>query len=222
MTHIDPTHEAAREAHRQAGGEFGKQEHSAPETSLVADLDSLQYLRGEAAATASDQAMHARVQSFVAEAREEVPEAVAATFVWNWQDDGSKRILFDHFISEGGDAIFEEAGDIYDFEIDDALAAAQYGFEDQGKRDTLVLNFDTIELPDPERAAAEVAVRRAMNTAPGGEAILPLVLKTMREEGGIAPAKLAERVANLSDEEQLALVTIYAKAIDDMQAVLAR
>ncbi|SDH35678.1 hypothetical protein [Microbacterium sp. 77mftsu3.1] len=34
MTNIDPRHEAAREAHRQPGGEFGKQEHSAPETSL--------------------------------------------------------------------------------------------------------------------------------------------------------------------------------------------
>jgi len=34
MTNIDPRHEAAREAHRQPGGEFGKQEHSAPEEEL--------------------------------------------------------------------------------------------------------------------------------------------------------------------------------------------
>lgn len=34
MTNIDPAHEATREAHRQPGGEFGKQEHTAPEATL--------------------------------------------------------------------------------------------------------------------------------------------------------------------------------------------
>ena len=213
MTGITPAAVNAREEARLDDGKFGEQHHTAPEAHLFAErplshvLDLLQYEYGADAAMLDRQVLDVRIEAFVAEAREAVPDAVAAQFSWSYDENGS-RLVLDYYLGEGG-AVIEGDGypDIFDFAFTDDREARMYGFEEQGEEDSAVLNFDTVTVRDEAKARADYAASTKLRRTEREREVKSLVRAALA--AGADPA----RIEQLSDEDAAAVLAIFKDAI---------
>lgn len=221
MTDINPAAVNAREQARLDDGKFGEQHHTAPEAqldterSLASTLDLLQYEYGTDAALLDGKVRDARIEAFVAEAREIAPNATAAQFSWDHDIDGS-RLTFDYYLDEHGNAVEPDDDDgypdVFDFAFDDYKEAAMFGFEDQGEDGAAVLSFDTVTVRDEAVARADYAASQVLRNS-----------KRELETKALMRAALAagadpERVAQFTDEDAAQLLALFERAAGEAAA----
>ena len=224
MTTINPASEAARESAREASGQFGAQEHSAPEESLVPPeesldvvLENLSWVHARDSHNANVRFMASRVEAFVADAQAYVPTATGAA--WSFEDtEWGTRLRFDHYYDAEGQAVESEDGsfpDIMDFEIDDKSTAVVCGFRvDEDNR--ITMEFSDVKLPDAERARAELRVSEKIEREKDSVALRGLIGSAL--DGGLDPEKLN----TLSDRDVAELRRILAQAADTARMLLER
>lgn len=212
---INVNAEDAREAARTASGQFGVQEHSTPEADL-SDVQSIDLVLSDLADQHNKdsyelerKAEQARLESFIADARQYVPGAVSARFGWDYEGY-TKRLSFDCYLDENGDPLDDDSGeypDINDFQFDGIRDAAAYGFTERTGYDGAVISFDDVPVRDEVRARAELAVATTLRDLPDGAAIRSMLRAAMGDE---VPA---ERFMNLSAHDLEQVQAIFAAAV---------
>lgn len=217
MTTISTHAEEAREAARTAAGQFGAQEHSAPEAQLDSARSIDLILSGLADQYGSDsyrfdrKANQARLESFVADARKYVPEATSAQFRWDYELGGT-RLAFDCYLDEHGDQVDDDSGeypDINDFEFDNYREAQMYGFGERENLDGAVITFDDVPARDEAKARAELAVAHRLRDTAQSQDVRSLLVAAMNHADGVP----AERFHRLSDHDLEQVEGILASAI---------
>lgn len=196
MTDISRAAEAAREDARTTKGQFGAQERSAPEATLVEHrpdsdiLDSLAYVHGGDSVRAQERFMSHRIDAFIQDARETNPDATGAVFDWNY-DDGVTRLTFSHYTDASGDPLdLDDYPDINDFEFDSTRDASAAGFVSHETIDGSTLTFTEFPEPDMAKARAELSVADKLRGLPAEQQLRAILMAAMNGEGGVSPERL--------------------------------
>lgn len=217
MTNITPSAEAAREVARTSAGQFGVQEHSAPEAELNSDRGIDQVLSDLADQYYADsyslerKATQARLESFVADARRYVPDAVSARFGWDYEPGGT-RLSFDCYLDENGEEVDDDSGeypDINDFPFDRLRDAAAYGFEEEKGFDGAVIRFEEVPTRDEAKARAELSLSRTLHGIPRERDVRSLLVAAMNDNDDVP----ADRFTHLSEHDMEQVQAILVDAI---------
>jgi hypothetical protein len=214
VSSINPEAEAAREAARVAG-KFGEQQHTAPEATIepgakTPDVvyDDLSWVHAKDAYKKTREVHELRLASFVADARQAVPDAVQAEFYWEYGEAGP-RLVFGNYEDANGDTVdpadIDSYPDVNDFDFEDYKESKSYGFTGE---DGTTLRFDDVELPDLGRAQAELSAATKLDEQPDGAAIRHLLTQAMGH--GLDPKK----VEQLTDEQVQDIRRVLVQAVD--------
>lgn len=218
MTTIDPAAEAAREAARGTGGQFGEQQHSAPETELRATpshefvLSELSDIYNSDSYMAEEKAKILRMESFIADARSAVPTAVSAAFRWDYPHDSSPRLTFDYYLDEHGNAVEAEDGEfpnITDFHFDHARHERQFGFVESGEGDGATIVFEDFAVHTEEEARAELSAARALRHREHEQELRTLLVSAMNGDDAVS----AERIDRLTGYDLEQVEAIFQDAL---------
>ena len=225
MTTITPEAEAAREAARDAGGQFGAQEHTAPEANLAAAqpheqvLSDLFYVHGGDSVRAENLGKQARLESFVADAQKAVPNAAAAKFAWDHDFGDESRLVFDSYLDERGYELplnFEDHPDVTDFDFFDNDDAARFGFDGASDFDGATLRFSDVTVRDEAKARAELTTANYLRGREHEQELRTLIVSAMNGDEAV-PAERLERLTGYDLEQ---IEGILASALSSAQNYL--
>lgn len=225
MTNITPEAERAREESRAAGGQFGEQQHSAPEATLVADrahdavLSDLSDMYNRDSYALETTAKSLRMESFIADARAAVPSAVSAQFSWDYPEESSARLVFDYYLDNDGNAVEADDGgfpDITDFHFDETRQARQFGFVESDDVDGATIEFDDFSDRDEEKARGQLAAAKKVEHRPHERELRTLLYSALSGRGAIP----SERLSRLTDHDLEQVEAIFADALQSTQNYL--
>jgi len=229
VTDLTPEQKRAQDAAREPGTQrFGVQHTRPAEQPLPAPVEpekshadvlcELSYVHASDAWQADQKTMQTRVEAFVADARQYVPDAVAAQFSWDYDLEAGTRLVFDYYVGEGGVLVdSDDYPDISDFHVEDRKHAATFGF-DENEDGYAILEFDNVAVRDEAKARAELAASKKLDGFPQAAQLRGLLVAAMGGENGIDP----KWVENLTDKDRDELLLIFAAAIDRTHEYLAQ